>query len=193
MRGAPTVAAWVLVAGISAGCAVTDGAAVSGTPSCAEIESFAEQLVDVGITYDHEPSNGPAELAESVDVVVRGELTGEVEDQPAASGADDAYIGYEVTVEEVLAGEAAVATGTVLVSVSYNPSHADARAHANAATPGVPVIVFASSAPHAPGGLTAAVMEGFVTGCEGKTPGGWVGQLGGWSERWGPLMTSRQP
>jgi hypothetical protein len=182
MRGAPIVVAWVLVAGMSSGCAVTDGAAVSGTPSCAEIESFAEQLVDVGITYDYEPSNGPAELAEWVDVVIRGELTGENENQPAASGADDAYIGYEIAVDEVLAGEVAGATGTVVVSVPYNPSHADARAYANAATPGVPVIVFASVAPNAPGGLTPVTMEGFVTGCEGEAPVGWVGQLGGWSE-----------
>jgi hypothetical protein len=53
---------------------------------------------------------------------------------------------------------------------------ADARGYISAATPGVPVIVFAYAAPHAPGGLTAAVMEGFMAGCEGEAPLGWVGE-----------------
>lgn len=180
MRGARIVFGWVLVAGMS-GCAASDGAAASGPPSCASIQSFAEQLVDIGITYDYEPSHSPAELAERVDVVVRGELTGEVKAQPAPSEANDAYVGYEITVDEVLAGEAPDGSGTVVVSLLYNPHHADARDYANAAAPGVPVVVFASAAPHAPGGLTAAVPEGFVTGCEGEAPVGWVGELGEWS------------
>lgn len=180
MRGERFVVSLVLVVGMS-GCAASNGSAASGPPSCASIESFAEQLVDVGITYDYEPSSSPAELAEWVDVVIRGELTGEVEDQPASSETGDPYVGYEIAVDEVLAGEVADEPDTVVVSVPYNPSHADARAYANAATSGVPVLVFAYAAAHAPGGLTAAVMEGFMTGCEGEAPVGWVGELGEWS------------
>jgi hypothetical protein len=171
----------VLVAVIAAGCAAPSGVAAPGAPSCSSIEAFAAQLVDVGITYDYEPSRSPAELAERVDMVVRGELTGDVIDQPRASDADDAYVGYEITVAEVLAGEVADGSGTVVVSVPYNPFHTDVRAFANAARPGVPVVVFASATPHVPGGLTAAAVEGFATGCEGAAPVGWVGRSREWS------------
>jgi hypothetical protein len=181
MRGAASVAGWVPVVAILTGCAASGGAAAPGPPSCPSIESFAAQLVDVGITYDYEPSSSPAELAERVDVVIRGELTGDVIDQPRASDADDAYIGYEITVDEVLAGEVADGSDTVVVSVPYNPFHTDARAFANAARPGVPVVVFASATPHVPGGLTTAAVEGFATGCEGAAPVGWVGRSGEWS------------
>jgi hypothetical protein len=84
-------------------------------------------------------------------------------------------------VGEVLAGEVADEPGTAVVAVPYSPYHADARVYANAVTEGVPVLVFAYAAAHAPGGLAAAVMEGFMTGCEGEAPVGWVGQLGEWS------------
>jgi hypothetical protein len=181
MRGAPSVPWWVLVAVIAAGCAAPSGAAAPGRPSCPSIETFAAQLIDVGITYDYEPSRSPAELAERVDMVVRGELTGDVIDQPRASDADDAHVGYEIVVGEILAGEVADGSGTVVVSVPYNSFHTDARAFANAARPGVPVVVFASATPHVPGGLTTAAMEGFATGCEGAAPVGWVGQSGEWS------------
>jgi hypothetical protein len=139
------------------------------------------QLADVGIVYDDEPSSSPSELAEWADVVIRGELTGDVIDQPRGSEADDAYVGHEITVDEVLAGEVADGSDTVVVSVPYNPFHAEGRAFANAARPDVPVVVFASTAQQAPGRLTAAVMEGFVTGCEGVAPVGWVGQSGEWA------------
>jgi hypothetical protein len=182
MRSAPSVPRWVLTAVIAAGCAAPSGVAAPGPPSCPSIETFAAQLVDVGITYDYEPSRSPAELAERVDVVVRGELTGEVIDQPRASDADDPYVGYEIMVDEVLAGEIADGSDTVVVSVPYNPFHTDARAFDNAARPGVPVVVFASATPDVPGGLTTAAMEGFATGCEGAAPVGWVGRSGEWSE-----------
>ncbi len=179
MRGAEVVAWWLLTAMVS-GCATAGDAAASGPPSCASIESFAAQLVDTGITYDYEPSSSPAELAEWVDVVVLGELTGEVQDQPASSDAGDPYVGYEIAVDEILAGDVA-GQRTVVVSVPYNPYHADARAYAGAVTSGVPVVVFAFAAPHAPGGLTAAVMEGFVTGCDSERPDGWIGRGDEWA------------
>ena len=39
---------------------------------------LAEQLVDIGTIHDDELSHSPAELAEWVDVTVRGGLTDEV-------------------------------------------------------------------------------------------------------------------
>jgi hypothetical protein len=181
MRGAEVVAWCLLTAAMVSGCATAGGATASGPPSCAVIESFAEQLVDTGITYDYEPSSSPVELAEWVDVVVLGKLTGEVQDQPASSDAVDPYVGYEIAVDEILAGDVAGEARTVVVSVPYNPYHADARAYADAVTSGVPVVVFAFAAPHAPGGLTAAVMEGFVTGCDSERPDGWVGRADEWA------------
>jgi hypothetical protein len=117
----------VPVAVIAAGCAAPSGVAAPGPPSCSSIEAFAAQLVDVGITYDYEPSRSPAELAERVDVVMRGQLTGDVIDQPRASDADDPYVGYEIMVDEVLAGEVADGSDTVVVSVPYNPLHTRMR------------------------------------------------------------------
>jgi hypothetical protein len=182
MRGVQLVAGWVLMAGMVTGCAASGGVtAEEGTSSCASIESFAEQLVDVGFAYDYEPSSSPAELAQWVDVVIRGELTGEVEDLPASPDTGDLHVGYEIEVHEVLAGEVAEESGTVVVSMAYSPSHGEVSSYGDAAAPGVPVIVFASASTHAPGGLTPAVMEGFMTGCEGEAPIGWVGQLGEWS------------
>jgi hypothetical protein len=99
MQGVRHVAGWLLTAAIVSGCAATDGAATSGgatasgPPSCASIETFAAQLVDTGIAYDYEPSSSPAELAEWVDVVVVGELTGVVQDQAATSEAGNSYVG----------------------------------------------------------------------------------------------------
>ena len=116
------------------GCAASHGTAASGPPACESIDTFAEQLVDVGTTYDDELSYSPAELAEWVDVVVRGELTGEVQDQPASSDADD--VDYEIRVDQVLAGESPDESDTVVISVPYNPHHADARAYPSAVTPG---------------------------------------------------------
>jgi hypothetical protein len=185
MRRPPTLIAWMLVATVGWGCASPDEVVASGPPVCEDIEAFAAQLVDVGITYDYEPTVGPAELAGLVDLVVQGELTGEVVHKRAASSADDPHVGYEVALGEVLVGEVADGSDSVVVSVPYNPHHADAGAYAAAAAPGVPIIVFAHVAPHAPGGLLAAAMEGFLTGCDGDEPIGFVGHLGEWS-----VMTS---
>jgi hypothetical protein len=181
MRCTPNVTGVVLMAAMLWGCAASDGATTSDPPACESIETLARQLVDVGITYDYEPSNSPAELAERVDVVIRGELTGEVVDQSASSDAGNPYVGYEISVDEVLAGELPDGSGSVIVSVAYNSSLLDADPFAEAATPGVPVIVFAYVAPDTPGGFRAAVIEGFMTACEGGAPIGWVGQLGEWS------------
>lgn len=174
-------AAVALLGALAAGCAGADeaGGTTSGpSPDCSAIEAFAERLVDTGITYDYEPSSSPAELAEWVDAVLLGTLTGEVSTTAAGP---DGYVGYEVAVTEVLAG--AVPDGdTVTVSMPYNPSHLGADAYADAVVAGAPVLIFARQHPDAPGGLTASVMEGFMTACEQGAPLGWVGSRDAWSE-----------
>jgi hypothetical protein len=151
-------------------------------PSCEQIERFAARLVDIGITYDYEPSDGPADLAAHSDVVFRGHLTGEVVDVPMTSPAGDAYVGYEIAVDDVLAGEAALVGDTATVAMAYNPAEADVDDYARTVVAGVPVLVFAYQQPDAPGGLRAAVMEGFLTACGDGPLLGWVSNYRAWAE-----------
>lgn len=151
-------------------------------PSCAQVETFAERLVDIGIAYDYEPSDGPAELADWTDVVLRGTLTGEMVDEPMTSPAGDAYVGYEIAVEDVLAGDARLAGETATVAMAYSTFHADADHYAGAVVAGIPVLVFAYEHPDAPGGLVASVMEGFLTACGDGPLLGWVSNYGAWAE-----------
>jgi hypothetical protein len=94
---------------------------------------------------------------------------------------DDDIEDLKIAVDEVLAGEVDDGASTVAISMPYNAYLLDADVYADAAAPGIPVIVFAYVAPHAPGGFVAATMEGFMTGCDDGSLLGFVGHLDGWS------------
>jgi hypothetical protein len=146
----------------------------SAPPSCEE--SFAQQLVDVEINVNYRPPNSPRELAAAVDVVFRGELTGEVRDQatppalsPAANPAEfipPAYTAYEVRVDEILSGSSPNNSSTVEVAVPYNPGLRDGRDFAEAARSNIPVIVFAYHAPFGSDLLAVSLPDDIVTGCD---------------------------
>jgi hypothetical protein len=139
-------------------------------PTCADIERFADELVDTGITYDHEPTSSPEELFEQADVVIVGDLTGvwaTEEDVDAGTAA----VGYQIDVRGRFKGD-----GTQDV-IWVERASMPAIDFGDTVLRGIPVIVFA----HADGDTLDASIEGFMTACPGGPPIGFVGAQGEWS------------
>lgn len=165
---------------IAAGCGTSTTAAPDDPATCEDIRSFAEQVVDVGITYDYEPTSSPAELAERADAVVLGVLTGNSRLVETGDASSNPFVGYELQVRDVVSG-GPLSTDTVDVLVEFNPAHADISDYESATVPGVPVLVFGSHYPElGENSLVAHVMEGLMTACPGEPPRGWVGTDGEW-------------
>jgi hypothetical protein len=161
----------------SAGLLPVETAVGVASPRCEDVERFAAQLVDVGITYDFQPTYSPGELASLSDVVFVGTLTGGF----ISSMGELDYVSYEVAVTDVIVALGDLAPGDAqFVSVSFNPTENGEQVFADAIAVGAPVLVFAEQS-DAPGGLAIGV-EGFATGCPGGRPIGWVGALGEWAE-----------
>lgn len=156
------------------------------TPSCEAIGTFAARMTDIGIAYDYEPSTSPADLADQVDVVVAGALTGGVGDlPPGASPVGDAYVAYEVAVDEVLRGDPSAVGDTLWAAVAYAPVDATPEGFAAGVSPGIPVVVFGWAARPELAELAdvePAIEEGFVTACQDGPLLGWAGSAGSWSE-----------
>lgn len=153
---------------------------VEPAPTCAQVERFAEQLVDVGITYDYEPSESPEALFADADVVLLGTLTGGFQSQqdPARSRGG---AGYEVEVDAVYKSWPNVRLANrLLVWVDHNPSY-EAAAYEEAVAAGAPVVVFAYDSQARPGFDLSASVEGFATACSGGRPIGFVGDGDGWA------------
>lgn len=150
-------------------------------PSCKEVMRFTEQMVDVGITYDYQPSSSPKDLASHSDAVFAGVLTGGFEASVLRRDTGELdFVAYEVEVTDVIVAFGALAPGTrQLVSVSFNSYQRSAADYEAAIAVGARVVVFASTFAGAPGGLSVGV-EGFATACDGAVPVGLVGHLGEW-------------
>ncbi len=150
-----------------------------GEPTCADIERFADQLVDVAITYDYQASQSPAEVAESADVVFRGRLTGGFTDD---TDSPDGFgrVGYEIEIDAIYKAPAGADLAdplTVFVDVGpVDPGDFEA-----AITPGTPVVVFGSWLDR-PGNPLTAGIESVATGCPREPPIGFVGTQGEWAE-----------
>jgi hypothetical protein len=175
MRAGPSIPFACLLGLLAACTAPASSPAADARPDCAEVEAFATQLVDVATDYDYEPSSGPRELAERVDVVLRGRLTGN-------SSVQGEYLGYELGDIEVIAGVAPEVDTTATVSVAFNPSYRPAGSHQDAIVPGAPIIAFAHRWEGLPGGLLATLPEGFMTACDGRAPIGWTADYDQWGE-----------
>lgn len=144
------------------------------TPSCTEVEAFADALVDVGITYDYEAMPTPAALTARADAVFTGTLTGGFTHTAGdMERGVSPYVAYEVDVDRVIKGEPADPT---FVGVAYDPAHEEPARYEAAAVEGIPVVVFAFRADDVPGGLSSS-LEGFATACEGGAP---MGRVGDW-------------
>lgn len=153
---------------------------VEPEPTCAQIERFAEQLVDVGIAYDYEPSESPEALFADADVVLLGTLTGGFQSQqdPDRSRAG---AGYEVEVNAVYKSPPNIRLANRLVVwVDYNPSYPTA-AYEEAIAAGAPVVVFAYDSETRTGFELSASIEGFATACPGGQPIGFVGGGDSWA------------
>jgi len=153
---------------------------VEPEPTCAQIERFAEQLVDVGIAYDYEPSESPEALFADADVVLLGTLTGGFQSQqdPDRSRAG---AGYEVEVNAVYKSPPNIRLANRLVVwVDYNPSYPTA-AYEEAIAAGAPVVVFTYDSETRPGFELSASIEGFATACPGGRPIGFVGGGDSWA------------
>ena len=172
------LAAVVLV--LLAACGDDEPTTVAAEPgSCAAAEAFAADLDDIGITYDYDPSASPAALASGVHDVFAGRLTGgfSSEAPDERDGVTDAWLVYDVEVEEVAQG--ALAPGDVVkIGVPYNPAHREADSYASNAVAGIPVVVFGERF----GGVPIDVAigpEGLMTACDGGAP---IGRVGGTDE-----------
>jgi hypothetical protein len=166
--------AMACLVGLSASCSTSSTSATDQSPDCREVEAFATQLVDVAIDFDYEPSTGPAELAGRVDVVLRGQLTGN-------STVQGEYLGYELGDVQILTGDPPSEAGeTAMVTVMFNPAYRPARSHQDAIVAGAPIIAFAHRWEGLPGGLIAGLPEGFMTACDGEPPIGWAVDYDGW-------------
>ncbi|MCC5953168.1 MAG: hypothetical protein JJU45_13835 [Acidimicrobiia bacterium] len=151
---------------------------------CADIERFAEALVDTGIAYDYLPSESPADLAAEVDVVFGGQLTGQVravgEDTPGGTFSPSSVV-YDVEVTRAVASSPEVGVGdTVEVLVPFNPGHQELAEYREAVTPGIEVAIFAIH--HGITGDVFGEIEGFITACPDGPLLGWTGFRRGWDE-----------
>lgn len=167
---------------LASGCGTATTAAPIDEASCEEIRLFADRVVDIGITYDYEPTKSPADLAKRADVVVLGVLTGHT---TLVDADDDSspnpFVGYELLVRDVVTG-GPLAAETVDVFVEFNPADADISEFESATVPGVPVLAFGSEHPQlGESSLVAHVVEGLMTACDGGPPLGWVGTEGEWA------------
>lgn len=155
----------------------------TGEASCPAITRFGKRAVDIGITYDYQPSTSPDELATWVDAVVLGTLTGESRlIEPGSADAGNPFVGYEVEVREVLRGDAPH-PDRFHVFVEYSPVYVDGADLESVATPGVPVTVFGYEDTRlGDDAMLAAPMEGLVTGCPGEPLLGWFGTDGEWTD-----------
>jgi hypothetical protein len=155
-------------------------------PACDRIEAFAARMTDIGIAYDYEPSTSPADLAAQVDVVATGTLTGGVGGLAAgASPVGDAYVAYEVAVDEVLRGDPASVGDTLWAAIAYAPGAGDVEDFRAAVAAGTPVAVFGWEATPELAELAdvvPSVEEGFVTACEDGPLLGWAGSSGSWAD-----------
>jgi hypothetical protein len=153
------------------------------TPSCSTIESFSERILDVGIDYDYEPTDSPAVLLEPGVVAFRGVLTGgytSFEQDYGDGSPASTRVGFEVEVTERLfvgsevspPGEREMAT--IEVGLDEVPFIDVAAASA-----GVPVVVVAAPFPPEQPRLFA-MLEGFITACEGGPLLGRTGFQGEW-------------
>ena len=160
---------------LAAACGSEPATEVSASqPSCAEVEAFADALVDIGITYDYDAAPTPAALTARADAVFTGTLTGGfASTEGDMERGDQSYVAYEVDVDRVITGEPADPT---FVGVAYNPAANEPSRYEGAVVEGIPVVVFAHAAPEVPGGLAAAI-EGLATACDGEAP---MGRVGDW-------------
>lgn len=166
-------------------CGSDDGrtvrAAADDEPSCESIEAFARAIVDVGITYDYEPSMSPASLAARSDVVFSGRLTGELasrvaeRDEPVTS-----WMAFEVEVDRVLHGALAPGDRT-FVGVEIDPAHEPPEHYEELLPEGAPVVVFTTELADPPAEVFVGV-EGFATACPGGRPLGRLGDTPEWRE-----------
>jgi hypothetical protein len=152
----------------------------TSVPTCEQITQFATQLVDIGITVDFDPTEGPAHLADRVDVVLHGVLTGSVTSRPSGWSEDDGYLDYEFTVTEILRGQLPEGRIVAVASVPYYVHHAPVADYADAAVPDIPVVVFGNWATDGSGSILVAIPEGFVTACDEGPLRGFVGTGGAW-------------
>ena len=146
-------------------------------PTCAEIEAFADQLVDTGIRYDYQPSASPEALFADSDLVLFGTLTGGFDVRP---GEPYGFVGYEVDVSVIYKGPpGADITDPLTIWVPVGAIADDGATFRDAIATGASVIAFADLDPTV--GFVASI-EGLATGCGGGPPLGFVGTAGDWAD-----------
>lgn len=151
--------------------------------ACPDIADFAERLTNTGFAGD--PGDGtpsPADLAENVDLVVAGTLTGEVEVANGPGPAGESYLAYELEVTDVVSGNAAAAGETIRVSIAFDGDPTRSSALASDVPAGASALVFAYEVTDAPGGWVAASGNGFAVACADGPPLGQVGEGPDWSD-----------
>ncbi len=130
---------------------------------CAAVDDFAEEMRDLGITYDYDPSPSVEQLASSVEVVVRGRLDAvrseSIPDDPVGP-----YLVFTLVVDEVVGrGGDQATTDQIEVSVNYNRAAQTLDAVAQSLPEGASVLAFLDNGPW-PGGFAPA-LEGFWVSC----------------------------
>ncbi|HSK24167.1 MAG TPA: hypothetical protein VK906_13360, partial [Egicoccus sp.] len=159
---------------------VERGVAPVASAPCGDVTAFGARLGDTGITADEAAPDTPSELAQDVDLVVGGTLTGEVEVANGPGPAGESYLAYELQVTDVIAGDAAVGD-TVRVSIAFDGEPLRSAELSRDVPVGASALVFAYEVTDAPGGWVAADGNGFAVACEGGPPLGQVGDGPGWS------------
>jgi hypothetical protein len=157
-----------------------DSATTAAAEVCADVTGFGMRLADTGIAPDEAAPATPADLADDVDLVVAGVLTGATEAVNGPGPAGESYLAFEVEVTEVVKGDAGTG-GTVRVSIAFDGDPIRGTALAADVPVGASVLVFAYEVTDAPGGWVAADGNGFAVACEDGPPLGQVGDGPGWS------------
>jgi hypothetical protein len=143
-----------------------DGGEAPPEPVSCDSFDAARALSEVGITYDYEPSDSMADLAESSRLVLRGRIAG-VSDVDA-EGSDVVLLSVEVdelaldrrgdqALEQIDDGE------IISIGVSYNPNHVGFGTIRDAIERGTGVVAFLG--PVTPGGFRWPHLEGLWLGC----------------------------
>ncbi|MBS3939486.1 MAG: hypothetical protein KG028_00835 [Actinobacteria bacterium] len=156
-----------------------DSAMTAAADVCADVRGFGTRLADTGIAPDEAAPATPADLADDVDLVVAGVLTGAAAAANGPGPAGESYLAFEFEVTETIKGDAG-AGDTVRVSIAFDGDPARSAALTRDVPAGASVLVFAYEVTDAPGGWVAADGNGFAVACPGGPPLGQVGDGPGW-------------
>ncbi len=157
---------------------------ISPGSGCPGAEALDSLLALTGVASDHEPTDGPRQLALGADAVLRGRLTGRVE---PVRGQGGPAVDLGLDLDDLVLGEELQGMEPPLsdLRVPVAPGRLPDGAATVGALAGLDVVAFVTVVTSEPGtepdvAAVPAAMEGLMASCGSEGLLGWTGQGDGW-------------